>query len=77
MPGNGWLDQGGKTLTTSVTPEQLGAMYWRKMRRAAIFEVELKLSNFKHATPNTIRYWLSVHSFLESKAAQAERKALK
>jgi hypothetical protein len=61
--------------------EQVAWTYWRKKRAHAIQEIELKLSQFKTASPNTIKFWLAVHAWLEKKADAAkrvnERKAFK
>lgn len=59
-----------------VQPEEMARAYWQRLRRGAIKEVELKLTQFKHASSKTIRYWLTVHGILEKKAALTERKAL-
>lgn len=56
-----------------VTPQEMGIMYWRRMRRAALKEVEQRLVQLKGCSASTLKYWLEVHTWLEQKAASNER----
>lgn len=59
-----------------VEAEEMALSYWNRMRRFALKEVEFKLAQFKHASPNTVRYWLAVHSWLEARCKYPpQRKA--
>lgn len=59
-----------------ISVEEMAMNYWRRMRRASLFEVEQRLAQLKTGSPATIRYWLGVHAWLEKKAAATERKIL-
>ncbi len=52
-----------------LTPEAVAQMYWHRMRRAGIWEVETKLAQMKEATPATLSFWLEVHTWLEKKGS--------
>lgn len=57
-----------------ISAEKLASAYWRKMRFAAIREVELRLQHYKSASPQTLRYWLAVHTALERFASKVKRE---
>lgn len=54
-----------------VTPEIMAGRYWHAMRARAIYDVELKLSRYTEATPETKEYWADVLSRLKKKASFA------
>lgn len=55
-----------------LSAEELADFYWFKMRRAAIKEVQFKISQSRDATPGTTEYWVRVLCCLERKAAIAD-----
>jgi len=58
----------------NISPEEMALHYWQRMRRASLKEIEARMAQLKGGSPQTLRYWLQVHTILEKKAALTERK---
>lgn len=61
-------------MSSFISAEDMATAYWRRMRRAALREVEFRLHQLRQGSPETLRYWLAVHTALEKKNALLEKQ---
>jgi len=56
-----------------ITPQKMAAVYWIKLGRSALRNIDLLLDQYNDA-PNTHDYWLSVRAFVLEFAKRKGKK---
>lgn len=56
-----------------ISAQDMAVLYWQRLRRASLKEVEQRLAQLRTGSPQTLKYWLEVHNHLERKSLQATK----